>query len=137
MDTDHLVSRLLAAYNEHDTAAAAALYADDARHVEMSSGRSQQGPGVIAAGLGYLLRSFPDAVWAVRDVIGDDDRTAVRYTLTGSLQADFGPYPARGQQLCLPGVLVVHQDGDRIDHAEDYWDAATFARQMAATGPGA
>jgi hypothetical protein len=39
MHTDHLVARLLAAYNRHDAGAAAVLYAEDARHVEMSSGR--------------------------------------------------------------------------------------------------
>src|SRR4051794_26220890 len=104
MDQDDPVSRLLNAYNRHDAVAAGALYTDDAQHVEMASGRSQQGPRAIASGLRHLLRSFPDAVWTVRDVIASDDRTAVRYTLTGSLQAAFGPYPARGQQLRLPGV---------------------------------
>jgi steroid delta-isomerase-like uncharacterized protein len=136
MHTDHLVARLLAAYNRHDAGAAAVLYAEYARHVEMSSGRSQQGPEAIAGGLEYLLRAFPDAAWAVRDVIAGEGRTAVRYTLSGSLQADFGPYPARGQQLRLPGVLVVESHGDRIGHAEDYWDAATFARQLAVDSPG-
>jgi steroid delta-isomerase-like uncharacterized protein len=135
VDQDHLVSRLLDAYNRHDAVAAGALYAEGAQHVEMASGRSRQGPAAIAAGLGYLLRAFPDAAWEVRDVIASGDRTAVRYTLTGSLQADFGPHPARGQRLRLPGVLVVERDGDRIGHVEDYWDAASFSRQMTAEGP--
>lgn len=132
MAVSHLAQALLDAYNRHDPAAAGALYADDSLHVEMSHGGRKQGPAAIAGGLAFLLRGFPDAVWRVHDLIAADHRAAISYTLVGSLRADFGPYAAAGQRLELPGVLIVHRDGDRISHSADYWDSATFARQMRA-----
>jgi steroid delta-isomerase-like uncharacterized protein len=132
VDVTHVAQALLDAYNQHDPAAVAKLYAADSLHVEMSHGGSKEGPHAIANGLAYLLQGFPDAFWNVHDLIAADDRAAVLYTLTGSLQADFGPYQAAGQRLELAGVLCLRQDGGQICHAQDYWDSASFARQMQA-----
>ena len=125
-----LAHSLFDAYNRHDVDALARLYLEESSHTEMSHGGRKSGRKAIAAGLATLLHSFPDATWQVHEVMATQDAVAVTYSLVGSLQADLGPYQAAGQHLHLPGVLVLHRAGDRISCSEDYWDSATFSRQM-------
>jgi steroid delta-isomerase-like uncharacterized protein len=129
-DAAALARRLYEAYNDHDAQAAGALYADDGEHAEMATGQERRGPAAIADGLASLLAAFPDARWEERTLIADGAQAAVCYVLTGTLQEQFGPFESAGQRLELPGVHVLFADGDRIARCEDYWDAASFGRQM-------
>ena len=62
-------------------------------------------------------------------LIGEGDRAAIGYVLTGTLQ---GLRPVRADRpgLELPGVHVLSTAGGEITRCEDYWDAASFGRQM-------
>lgn len=125
-----LVDRFWAAYNAHDTDAVAALYAADATHHEVAQGRRTQGSDEIAAGLGRFLESFPDAVWEERRRIASRGGAAVAYRLTGHLAAPMGPFRTPGQELDLEGMFMIECANGAIAATADYWDAATFGRQM-------
>jgi steroid delta-isomerase-like uncharacterized protein len=122
------------AYNNHDPDAAAALYTPDGEHIDMAQGHPKRGREAIAGGLRHFLRSFPDARWETggERIIGAD-RAVARYVLTATLHRDLGSFQARGQRIELRGVQVLELDSGRIARSEDYWDGATFARQIHAT----
>jgi steroid delta-isomerase-like uncharacterized protein len=124
---------LLGAYNEHDLAAVAACYRDDATHVDVASGRPKVGPDAIAGGLGYLLTAFPDAAWHAEAAVEQGDVTAVRYRLTGTLQSAFGGFEPHGQALELPGVLWIEGAAGGIARSVDFRDSGSFTRQMRTT----
>lgn len=130
---DALVSALYEAYNAHDTAAVAALYAPRGRHVEAASGNERTGGGAIARGLSTMLTAFPDARWHELKRVCAGDRAAVTYILTGTLRSVFGPFQPAGQRLELRGVHVIDVGPGGIELCEDYWDSGTFGRQMKAT----
>ncbi len=132
MEIEELVDSLYAAYNRHDPAAAAALYAPDGRHVEIAQGSERTGPDAIREGLEHFLRAFPDVRWEERLRIASGERAAVAYVLTGTLQGRLGPFEPSGQRLELRGVHVVAASAGAIALCEDYWDAGTFGRQMKA-----
>lgn len=126
-----LPARLYEAYNRHEPSAVARLYHLDATHEEIAQGNIRQGPQAIAEGLRQFFTWFPDARWEPRSHISDQAGwVAVTYLLTATLQAPMGALAARGQQLSLRGVHVLHLGGDAIRGSEDYWDAATFQRQI-------
>lgn len=129
-----LAERLYAAYNDHDAAAAAALYAADAFHLEIAQGRRAEGPDAIARGLEGFFAAFPDARWTPDRRIASGGEAAVSYVLSGTLRAPLGPFEPRGQVLELRGVHVIGAGAGRIRWSEDYWDAASFGRQMSAGG---
>ena len=133
MELKQIVPALLDAYNNHSPASVAPYYGVDATHLDIATGRPRQGRDAIVAGLGFFLRAFPDAVWHVESTAITEQHAAVRYRLTGSLQADLGPYIAHGQPLELPGVLWLTAGEGAIAHSEDYWDATSFNRQMQGT----
>lgn len=127
-----LAGELYAAYDARDAAAAGALYAPDGRHVEIATAGERVGPEAIRDGLAGFLEAFPDARWERRALIADGDRAAIRYVLTGTLRARLGPFEPAGQRLELAGVHLLQAAGGRIALCEDFWDAATFGRQMKA-----
>lgn len=132
--TDAVVSALYDAYNAHDTAAVAALYAPGGRHVETASGNERAGGSAIAKGLATMLKAFPDARWYELKRVCNAERAAVTYILTGTLSAPFGPFEPAGQRLELRGVHVIDVGPEGIELSEDYWDSATFGRQMKPAG---
>lgn len=126
-----LPAQLYAAYNGHQPESVARLYEAEATHEEISQGRVIQGPERIADGLRRFFTWFPDAHWTPRSQITDPTgKIAITYLLTATLQAPMGPIPAGGQQLSLRGTHVLHLNGTAISRSEDYWDAATFQRQL-------
>jgi steroid delta-isomerase-like uncharacterized protein len=122
------------AYNAHDVERVASLYAVDGRHVEIAQGRAAEGREAIRQGLDAFLAAFPDAHWAEDEVISTATGAAITYTLTGSLQRQLGPFAANRQPLELRGVHVLRMSGPEIVESRDYWDSATFGRQMRVDG---
>lgn len=130
-DVQAVADALYAAYNARDARAAASLYAPDGVHDEIADGRAKQGPEAIRQGLEHFFAAFPDATWSVEESVVDDRQAVVRYRLTGTLTRALGPFAPLRQRLDIRGVQVVRTDADgRIERSSDYWDAATFRRQM-------
>lgn len=115
-----VTDELYAAYNRHDPAAVANLYHPEASHHEVAQGKTVEGSEAIAEGLRRFFAWLPDVRWQPRSQIVDPNgAVAITYLLT-----------ARGQQVRLHVVHVLHLEGDRIRRSEDYWDAGTFQRQI-------
>ena len=125
-----LIDAFYAAYDARDPAAAAALYAEDGEHREVAQGSVRSGRAQIASGLERFLEAFPDARWRVRSSLVEPRRAAVAYELTGTLNAQLGPFEPRGQRLELRGVHLFELGDGLVRVSEDYWDSGSFARQM-------
>jgi steroid delta-isomerase-like uncharacterized protein len=130
------IEQLYAAYHARDPLAAAAVYLHDGWHREVASGRESRGRQAIARALGEFLTAFPDAYWHVEHRIADVAHEALAYRLTGTLMAPLGRLQPRGQRLDLRGVHIIEIRDGAIACCEDYWDALSFQRQMAAVGEG-
>lgn len=129
-NVEQVVRALYAAYNTADVESASALYAPAGRHLEVATERLGEGPDEIGAGLAGFLGAFPDARWEEQVRVVAGRRAAVTYLLTGTLRARLGPFEPAGQRLELRGVHVLDVGPEGIVSCEDYWDAATFGRQM-------
>jgi len=131
VDDSDLPHRLYAAYNRHDPAAVADLYSATGTHEDIADGRPRRGPEAIAAGLQRFFTWFPDAHWETEFQISDGSgRAAITYQLTATLQARMGNIVPCGQRIALRGVQVLQIDNGQIGKSADYWDAATFQRQI-------
>ncbi len=129
--TSERISALYAAYNAHDAPAAAALYGPNGAHEEIADARVAKGPDAIQAGLEHLFAAFPDVHWEPSEPLIDGRQAVVRYHLTGTLRERLGPFDPVGQRLAMKGVHVFELDAEgRIERSSDYWDGATFRRQM-------
>lgn len=131
MSIDSVIERLYQAYNRHDATAVGRLYAAEATHEDIAQGKPKCGPDEIASGLARFFGWFPDARWAPQHyAIGANGIAAVSYLLTATLKSQFGPFAPHDQAISLRGVHMLHVRDGLIRHSEDYWDAATFQRQL-------
>jgi len=130
---DAVIDRFWTAYNAHEVDAAVSLYAADATHHEVAQGKRAHGAAEIGSGLSRFLESFPDAQWEERRRIVSDDSAAIAYRLRGHLAAPLGPFRTPGRALDLEGTFVIEAAQGQITATSDYWDAATFGRQMQET----
>jgi steroid delta-isomerase-like uncharacterized protein len=131
-NTAEVVDRFWTAYNAHDVATAIGLYAADGTHHEVTQGKRVTGHDALRSGLTRFLESFPDARWDEQKRIVAPDSAAITYRLTGHLAAPLGPFRTPGRALDLEGVFTIECAGGQITATADYWDAATFGRQMQA-----
>ena len=131
MNLKGIAGALYDAYNRRDFGTVASLYEIDGAHQDIAMGHQVVGGEAIATGLKKFFAWFPDANWEpLRQMCDADGSTVVTYRLTGTLQAQMGPVIPTGQKISLRGVHVLFLRQDRIVSSEDYWDAATFQKQL-------
>jgi ketosteroid isomerase-like protein len=130
MNVRELTREFVRAYNEHDIDGVASLYAQTGEHREIAQNTARRGPAEIGAGFAHFLDAFPDAHWREEHVLCDGSLAAVSYHLTGSLRGRLGPFEPGGQRLDMRGMHLLCAGAGRLAWTADYWDAATFARQM-------
>ena len=128
----NLLAALLTAYERHDAAAAARLYAPDGIHEDVAQGTVKRGPEAIGRGLAGFLESVPDLTWRPQTIVADERAAAVAYVATGTLRRPLGPYAPHGQRLRIPGLLTIAVADGAIAASHDYWDRETLHRQLSA-----
>ena len=125
----NVVNALYDAYGRHDHRAILAIYCDDATHDEVSQLKTKQGAAEIAVGMQKLFSWLPDVRWEVKSmIVGSGGEVAVAYLMHATAPQKSGVTDVK--TISLRGVQLIKVADGRIRHSEDYWDAATFQRQV-------
>jgi steroid delta-isomerase-like uncharacterized protein len=120
-----VVERYLAALNRHDVDAVADCVSEGFFNEHTSAaGTSVRGRAAYRARLPEFFERFRDLHYEVEDVIVEDNRLAVPYTMTCTV--DDHPVQIRG-------MFRFRVDGALIAHRVDYWDGTEFERQIGAS----
>jgi steroid delta-isomerase-like uncharacterized protein len=117
------------AYNAHDAAGFAALYAQEA-HCRVSSQEST-GRAAIEVRMRDFWLSFPDASVGAQRVLETNDTTIVQYALTGTLRGALAGHAATGQTLALEVASVLTWDpAGQVLEEHVYFDKLTLLEQV-------
>ena len=73
---------------------------------------------------------FPDIRHTFDDIVADDDRVAVRFTLRGTHQGDFMGLPATGRTVTIPAVAVIRVSDGRAVELRAVFDEMGLMRQL-------
>ena len=96
--------------------------------------RPGQEPGIE----GYKQRvlttraAFPDLVCDVQDLIAEDDRIALRYTLRGRHDGELAGIPASGQRMSSDGMVFARLRDGRIIERWQVHDDLGLLQQIGA-----
>ena len=88
-------------------------------------------PDIIYHGMGEEVRSleefkqwvaedlsaFPDMKVTILDEFGEQNKTAIRWTLKATHEKDFADFPATHNKFETQGVDIFHFEGDKIKEA--------------------
>jgi steroid delta-isomerase-like uncharacterized protein len=73
-----------------------------------------QGPKGYLTIIAMMRSGFPDIQWAIEDIITENDKVAVRFTMRGTHQGEFFGVPATGKPIDVQAMNFYRLAGDQI-----------------------
>jgi steroid delta-isomerase-like uncharacterized protein len=111
----------------------ASVFTDDCVYEDVALGVVNKGKEqLIAFGDGFI-GGVPDLDVEVTSRFVSGDKAAAEWTMTGTHSGDLPGMPASGRTFSLRGVSTFDLRGDRVSRCSDYWDLATFRKQLGFT----
>ncbi|MDQ0782339.1 ester cyclase [Chryseobacterium sp. W4I1] len=63
-----------------------------------------QGPKGYLTIIGMMRNGFPDIQWSIEEMIAENDKVAVRFTMKGTHKGTFFNVPATGKQIAVSAM---------------------------------
>lgn len=130
-DSLSVLERWAAAWSSHDVDQVLALFTDDCVYEDVTFGVVVHGKRGLRAFAEGAFAAVPDIAFELRSHFGGNDRAAMEWTMSGTHRGDFPGLPRTGNRFSsVRGATVVELAGGKIQRNSDYWDAATFMKQV-------
>ncbi len=122
-------------WNTGDVAAVPAYVAPDVIQHGFAP-EPTRGLAAVAQGFAAFRAAFPDLTVAIDDLIAEDDRVAVRYTMRGTHRGPFtgpvGCLPPTGRSIAVSGINIVRIADGRIAAGWAQLDTLSMLQQLGA-----
>jgi steroid delta-isomerase-like uncharacterized protein len=79
-----------------------------------------------------LFTAFPDARWAVDDLIAEGDKVVVRLTVRGTHQGEFMGIPPTGKVVTYTGIAICRFAGSKVVEYRSSADLLGLLQQLGA-----
>ena len=77
-----------------------------------------------------VLAAFPDLQYTLDDLIVEGDKSAARWTMTGTHQAEFNGIPATNKTIALTGVSVDRIKDGKFIETWMFYDSMSMLAQL-------
>jgi steroid delta-isomerase-like uncharacterized protein len=74
--------------------------------------------------------AFPRYEMIFEDLVAEDDKVAVRFTMRATHQGDFMGIPATGRQVNVPGIIIYRIADQKIVEHWMHFDALALMQQL-------
>jgi predicted ester cyclase len=126
-NTAAVVKGYIAALNRGDADGIARFVTEDFHNEHTSArGHSLKGRSAYRERLDSFLATFGNLHYHVEDLIVDEDRAALPYTMTFTWLGNGPP----GRPVQIRGIFRFKVVGQEIAHRVDYWDGSEVERQI-------
>ncbi|MGQ9571822.1 MAG: ester cyclase [Dehalococcoidia bacterium] len=130
-----LVCEFVAAWNRHDAARLASLFAEGASYGEFGLGTIMLGREEILRYLSATFAALPDLTIApTSEPLSSGERVYWKWLMTATHRGQFAGLLPSGKRFLLLGCSVLVVRGDEIMRAADCFDVAAVLRQLTADG---
>lgn len=130
LDAEKIVHELSAMWNSKDVDRIDTLFASDAVHEDITSGVKLHGVSAIRDLFSDTWQAIPDVRVEVKSIISQVESVAWEWTMTATHTGDFPNLPATGRPFSINGVSIIRLVGGKILSQRDYYDQASFLRQV-------
>jgi steroid delta-isomerase-like uncharacterized protein len=129
--TDGLAQRYLDAWSAHDPSAVSAFMTDDVAFEDVPLGGRLSGPKEVAAFVEQFTDTFSsDYRFSLVRETTTATALAAEWTVSGTHDRSSPALPATGKPFTIRGATMAELRDGRIAASRDYWDLATFLRDV-------
>lgn len=108
-----------------------ALFADDCVFEDVTFGVVARGKEELRSFVKGAFAAVPDFKYGVTRRFATSQWAAVEWVMSGTHEGDFAGIPATGKRFSsVRGSSILELEAGKIRRESDYWDAATFMKQV-------
>jgi steroid delta-isomerase-like uncharacterized protein len=119
-----------AAWSSHDTEKLLALFTDDVVYEDVTFGVVTHGKKELRAFADGAFAAAPDILFELTSRLVNASSAAMEWTMSGTHKGEFPGLPATGNRFSVRGATILELRAGKIRRNSDYWDSATFMRQV-------
>jgi steroid delta-isomerase-like uncharacterized protein len=117
-------------WSAHDIDGLAALFTDDLLYEDVTMGRVNRSKANLRTFAEEFFASFPDVTFEMRSAFASGSGGSAEWIMRGTHSGDLPNLPATGKSVEVRGASVLEFTRSKIRRCSDYWDMATFLRQL-------
>jgi steroid delta-isomerase-like uncharacterized protein len=125
-----LFQDLITAWESHHPAAVTALFTDDCMYEDVALGAINRGKAELEAFTSEVFATFPDFKLEYKAGFVADGWASWEWVMSGTHQGNSPGLPATGKPFSVRGASILELHEGKIRRNSDYWDMATFLRQV-------
>jgi steroid delta-isomerase-like uncharacterized protein len=129
-DQERLMAEHWAAWSTHNMERVLALFTEDLLYEDVTMGVMNRSAAELRAFGEGFFSGFPDVTFELRSSFANGTSGSAEWVMRGTHTGDLPGMPATGKHVDVRGASVFEFAGDKIRRCSDYWDMATFLRQL-------
>jgi steroid delta-isomerase-like uncharacterized protein len=88
------------------------------------------GPEAYKRQVTRFVTAFPDLRFTVEDIVGETEKLAVAWTISGTHKGEYIGIPSTNKKISVDGITVHHFVNGKIMDSYVSWDALGMMRQL-------
>ena len=94
---------------------------------------SKIGPEAYKRQVLRFLKGFPDARMTIVDIVGENEKTVVAWTFSGSHDGEIMGNPATHKKVSVDGITIHHFANGKVIDSYASWDLQSLTKQLGGT----
>jgi steroid delta-isomerase-like uncharacterized protein len=130
-DAERLIESWVRVWSSHDPEEVVALFTDDCVYEDVTFGVVLHGRDELRSFAAGAFAAVPDIAFELKSRFVAGSSAGLEWVMRGTHRGDFPGLPATGKRFSsIRGATILQLHDGRIRRNSDYWDAATFMRQV-------
>jgi steroid delta-isomerase-like uncharacterized protein len=117
-------------WSSHDMEHLLSLFTDDCIYEDVTFGVVNHGKAELKSFADGIFAAFPDFRIEPKSRFVAGGWAGMEWVITGTHKGDLPGMAATNKQFAIRGATVLELESDKIRRCSDYWDLASFLRQI-------
>ena len=129
-DQKRAIEHWAAHWSAHDMERLLQLFTEEVVYEDVAMVVVNRGPAELRAFGEGFFSGFPDVTFELRSSFANGSCGGAEWVMRGTHKGDLPGMPATGKRVEVRGASIFEFAGDRIRRCSDYFDMATFLKQL-------
>jgi len=129
-DAEKALDAWAADWSSHDVDHLLSLFTDDCLYEDVTFGVANHGKAELRAFADGIFAVFPDFKVELTTRFSAGDWAVMEWTISGTHKGDLPGMSATNKTFSIRGATIIELRSGKIKRNSDYWDLATFLKQV-------